>query len=49
MKTIIHYNGNYEDTLEISGDTMDELKEIAHTECDRRGWELSKCWSEVAE
>lgn len=47
MKAIIHYNGNYEDTFPISGDTIEELKETARLECDKRGWEQSQCWSEV--
>lgn len=50
MRAIIHYNGDYEDTLTIEADSLDELKEIAHRECQElHGWEEKHCWSEVEE
>lgn len=49
MRVIIHYNGDYEDKLIIDGDSLEEIKEIADRECELRGWERSKCWSEVQE
>ena len=44
MKYIIHYG--FEDELIIEGDTIEEVREIAFREEDRRGWDRSKCWSE---
>lgn len=50
MRATIHYNGDYEDTLTIEADSLKELKEIAHKECQElRGWEEKYCWSEVEE
>lgn len=46
MKFIIHYNGVYEDEIIIEGDTIEEIKETAFTECDKRGWDSKDCWSE---
>ena len=42
----INYNGKYEDSITISADTIEELREIAHSECNRRGWNEDNCWSE---
>ena len=49
MKFKIHYNGRYEDSIVIEADTFEEVKAIALRECDRRGWEREKCWSEEVE
>ncbi len=43
MEFRIH-NGEYEDSLVISGDTIEELQEKAQRETDKRGWK--DCWSE---
>lgn len=42
----IHYNGDYEDSLIIKGETIEEIREKAFAESDRRGWDRSDCWSE---
>lgn len=47
MRAIIHYNGKYEDDITIKGNTIEELREIAHEETNKRGWEEEHCWSEV--
>lgn len=47
MTAIIHYNGRYEDSIKIKGNTIEELKEVAYIEIDKRGWEEEHCWSEV--
>jgi hypothetical protein len=47
MRAIIHYNGQYEDSIEIKGDTIRELREIAFGEINKRGWKEECCWSEV--
>ena len=46
MKYKIHYNGAYEDEIIIEGDTIEELREKAFLECDKRGWNREDCWSE---
>lgn len=46
MKFIIHYNGKYEDDIVIEGDTVEEIKEIAFAEGEKRGWNANDCWSE---
>lgn len=47
MIVIIHYNGKYEDSIEIEGNTIGELKVVAYEEINKRGWEEEHCWSEV--
>lgn len=42
----IHYMGSYSDELIVSGETIEEIREIVFAECERRGWEKEKCWSE---
>lgn len=49
MRVIIHYNGDYKDKLIIDGNSLEEIMEIADRECELRGWERLKCWSEVQE
>lgn len=46
MRFIIHYNGRYEDEIEICGDTIEEIREIAFKESKSRGWDIEDCWSE---
>lgn len=46
MKFKIHYNGVYTDELIVEGDTIKEIREQALSECDKRGWGYSDCWSE---
>ena len=46
MKIIIHYNGAYEDSIVIEGETIEEIKKMADIEVKRRGWERKNCWSE---
>lgn len=47
MKAIIHYNGQYEDSIEIEGNTIEELRKVAYEEINKRGWKEEHCWSEV--
>lgn len=49
MRAIIHYAGDYDDSLMISADTIEELREVALYETEKRGWDPNKCWSEVME
>ena len=49
MKVIIYYDGRYEDNFQVKADTLEELREIALQEADKRGWEYAYCWSEVFE
>lgn len=49
MKAIIHYNGLYEDSITISGNTIEDIKLKAYEEINKRGWEEENCWSEVEE
>ncbi len=43
MKFRIH-NGEYDDSIVIEGETIEELQEIAKKETEKRGWK--DCWSE---
>lgn len=42
----IHYNGDYEDSIIIDGETIEEIKEKAFYESNRRCWAKEDCWSE---
>ena len=46
MKFRIHYNGEYEDSIVIEGNTIEEIREKAFAEGDKRGWNREDCWSE---
>lgn len=46
MKFKIHYNGAYEDEIVVEGDNIEEIREQALAECDKRGWQYENCWSE---
>ena len=46
MKYKIHYNGKYEDQIIVEADTIEEIKELAFSESDSRGWDKKDCWSE---
>lgn len=46
MKFKINYNGNYEDSINIEADTIEEIREIALSECNKRGWDIQYCWRE---
>lgn len=45
MKYKICYNGKYEDELEIEGETLEEIRNIAFIETERRGWDSKDCYS----
>lgn len=49
MKVTIHYNGRYEDNLIFYADSLENAREIAFSECEKRSWEPENCWSEVEE
>jgi hypothetical protein len=46
LKFKICYSGKYQDYFIIEGETMEECKEIAINESNKRGWEEKNCWSE---
>ena len=46
MKYKIHYNGAYQDEIIVDGETIEEIREKAFSEGDRRGWDRQDCWSE---
>ena len=46
MTFIIHYSGKYEDSITVSGEHIEELRETVKTETSRRGWNDDDCWSE---
>lgn len=46
MTFIIHYNGDYEDSIMISGETIEEVRAEAVEACQKRGWDYKDCWSE---
>jgi len=46
MTYTIHYNGAYEDSFNVSGDTLEEIRVTAISETERRGWASRNCWSE---
>lgn len=45
MKFIIHYNGAYEDSIEVTGDTLEEIQTKGQQICVSRGWDSRDCWS----
>lgn len=47
MIAIIHYNGKYEDSIEIKGNTIEELRKKALEATSKRGWKEEDCWSKV--
>ena len=49
MEFIIHYNGRYQDSLVVEGDTIEDIKTKASGECEKRGWDSKDCWSERME
>jgi len=48
MKFKIH-NSKYSDHLIIEGEDIEEVREIAKSETNRRGWKDKDCWSERIE
>ena len=42
----IHYSGEYQDEIVISGESISEIRAKAYAECEKRGWDIGKCWSE---
>jgi len=49
MEFRIHYEiDNYEDSIDIEGDTLEEIRAIAKAEKEKRGLDLEKnnMWSE---
>lgn len=49
MRFKINYNGKYEDSLIIEGDSMEEIRETARCELTKRNWSSKDCWSERME
>ena len=46
MTFILHYNGRYEDSIVIKGDTIEEIRDKAKKEAESRLWKEDDCWSE---
>jgi len=48
MEFRIHYDygGDTTDSLDVEGDTIEEIREIAKKETEQRGWDEANCWSE---
>jgi hypothetical protein len=46
LKFKIHYNGDYEDDVVITGETIGEVRNKAFSEGNKRGWKEEYCWSE---
>ena len=46
MKIIIH-NSKFEDNITFYADSIEEAREIAFKEGNKRGWKKEDCWSEV--
>ena len=44
MKAVIHYSGVCEDRIIVEADSIEELRELAFAEANRRGWEFERCW-----
>ena len=42
----IHYNGEYQDEIVITGESISEIQAKAYAACEKRGWDVEKCWSE---
>ena len=42
----IHYNGECQDEIVITGESISEIRAEAYAQCEKRGWETDKCWSE---
>ena len=40
----IHYE---DDSIVITGDDIEEIKELATAEIKKRGWKEEDCWSEI--
>lgn len=48
MKFRLHFEINeIDDYIDVEGETIEEIKEIAYFEMDRRGVDVSQCWSEA--
>jgi len=45
----INYNGDYADSIIVSGDTIEDVREVIYAECAERGWECDNCYSEEME
>lgn len=49
MYVTIYYNGRYQDQLSFECDSIEEAREHAYAECEKRNWESDKCHSEISE
>lgn len=47
MKAKIFYHGRYEDEIIIEGESLEELREKAKIEIDKRLWEKDACYSRI--
>ena len=43
------YNGKYEGSIIIEGETLKEIGKKVDLEIEKRSWEKENCWSEVIE
>ena len=46
MEFKINYDGNYYDSFLVSGNTINEIKEIVKSELEKRDWKPNHCTSE---
>lgn len=46
MKFKIRYNGEYEDSIVIKGETIEEIEKKTNQEIKKRNWERENCTSE---
>jgi hypothetical protein len=42
----VNYNGEYQDSFIVEGDTTEEIREIVLEEVKKRNWNMGDCWSE---
>ena len=47
MKFRLHFEyKDFEDYIDIKGETIEEIRQVAFREMNRRGVDTSQCWSE---
>ena len=47
MKLRLHWdNGEYQDSIDLEGDKVEEIREAAKVNMEIRGWKIEHVWSE---
>ena len=49
MKVKIIYSGEYEDSIILENESIEELRKDVEIECKKRNWNTDYCHSEVIE